>query len=122
VLASLAADDGEKILSSWTNFCFAVLAHMEAEEMSLIAALLRISERDARVLLQEHRHVRTRLNELGAGFRLRTPRLQSLRSFADELRAHAKSEDRLLYLWADAHLDEPARASAAEALTATRTA
>jgi hypothetical protein len=121
VLALLETDDRERMLSSWAHFCARVFAHMEAEETCLISPLLGVCERDARVLLQEHRHIRARLKELSTALRLRAVRVDSLRSLVDELGAHARSEERLLYRWADARLDESARAAAIEALTARRT-
>lgn len=82
----------------------------------MIPELLGAHARDARVLIQEHQHIRTRLMELGGA--VESPRrLGRLRSFLDELRAHARTEDRLLYQWVDALLDEPTRLSLVDALS-----
>jgi hypothetical protein len=116
ILVSYTANDQKETSTLWTKFDSGLRTHLEAEERHLISELLRASERNARVLLREHRHIRTRLTELGTGFRLHTAQLDSVRNFVDELRAHANNEDRLLYQWADARFDEPARASAIEAL------
>jgi hypothetical protein len=96
--------------------------HLEAEEKHLLSELLRAFEREARVLLREHHHIRTRLSALGTGFRSPTAsQVDSVRNFVDELRAHAKNEERLLYQWADARLDEQVRTSAIAALAGNRT-
>jgi hypothetical protein len=47
-------------------------------------------------------------------------RLDSIRNFRDELRAHAFSEDRLVYSWAGAHLGEPSQSLAIDALASKR--
>jgi hypothetical protein len=46
------------------------------------------------------------LIELGAGVDLHAIRLDTARAFIDELRAHAKHEDRVLYSWADERVRE----------------
>jgi hypothetical protein len=57
------------------------------------------------------------LTEFGTGIEPNVARFDSLRDFIDELRAHSQSEDRLLYQWADAHLDEAHRVLATGALS-----
>ncbi len=121
LLVSLATDAPQEPLTLWTELASALLAHLETEEKHLLSELLRARERDARVLLREHRHIRTRVIELGSGLRSRTVHPEDVRNFLDELRAHALNEDRLLYSWADARLDDELRASAAEALRGKRT-
>jgi hemerythrin superfamily protein len=118
VLAAFEANDRQEVARLWTEFELGLLAHLEAEEVHLIPGLLRVCERDARVIVQEHRHIRTRLTELGVTVDLHTIRLDSARDFIDELRAHSKNEDRLLYRWGDAHLDESERKSLFAALAA----
>ena len=90
--------------------------HLRVEESSMIPALQRVAPTDARVLLEEHRHIRTRLTELGVALDLHTIRLESVRAFVDELRAHAKSEDRMLYRWAEERLDHADQDSALRSL------
>jgi hypothetical protein len=72
--------------------------------------------------VQEHRHIRTRLSELRTAVDLHLVQLGSVRNFIDELRAHAKSEDRLLYQWADGHLDELGRTCVIDVLAKKLTA
>jgi hypothetical protein len=43
-------------------------------------------------------------------------RLEAARHFVDELRAHARNEDRLLYRWADDQLDDDAQLATIGAL------
>ena len=97
----------------WTVFCATLLAHLALEEAHLFPALQRSSERDARVLAHEHRHLRMRLAELGTA-----RALADARSFAAELHAHATSEDRLLYRWAEDEMGDDERADLMSALAA----
>jgi hypothetical protein len=119
LLVAFEADDREQIQALWTAFEAGLVTHLEAEERFLIPDLLRRRERDARTILAEHTHIRTRLCELGAGIDLHIVRLSAARAFAFELRAHACHEEGI-YAWADENLGEPARASLSGALGAGR--
>jgi hypothetical protein len=109
LLAAFDANDREGIAALWTDFETRLEAHLGAEERLLIPALVRLSERDARVIVQEHRHIRSRLADIGTRLDLHTVRSGEIRDFIDELHAHAQSEARVLYSWADTALDEPER-------------
>jgi hemerythrin-like domain-containing protein len=117
LLAALAANEQTAVSRLWTAFASDLTAHLEAEEAHLIPALFEVFERDVRVIVQEHRHIRARLTELATAVESQTARLGSVRDFIDELRAHAHNEDRLLYRWTDAHLDEPQRTFVIDALS-----
>ena len=119
LIIALDSNDHAKASQLWTGLESGLVMHMEAEEARLIPALLIARERDTRVLVQEHRHIRARLADLGSRLALGGLRQSSLRDFVDETRAHARTEDRLLYQWADLHLDDAGRSSAIDALTAT---
>lgn len=122
LLAALASNDHPKASQVWAGLESGLLVHIKAEETRLIPALLIACERDTRVLVQEHRHIRARLTDLASRLALGSLRQNSLRDFVDEMRAHARTEDRLLYQWADLHLDDAGRAWAIDGLTATPTA
>ena len=116
LLEAFADNDRELVASLWNEFDAGVLAHLESEEKFMIPMLLRVSERDARILIQEHKHIRTQLAELGVGVDLHLVRLESVRSFIDELHAHSLHEDTLLYRRADAEFSDDERKSVFEAL------
>jgi len=105
LLAAFAANDREDIARLWTELESGLSAHLHEEETSLFPAVLRASDRTTRVLVQEHRHIRARLAELGMALDLHAVRLEVARAFIDELRAHARNEDRLLYACADDRAD-----------------
>ncbi len=106
LVASLTADRRAEFQRLWTILDASLLAHFETEENLLISELARSCPRDARALLEEHRHLRSRLLELGTNVDLHVVRLDMVHAFFDELRAHTRHEDELLYRWAEEHLDE----------------
>ena len=116
VLEAFADNDRELVATLWHEFDAGILAHLEAEEKFMIPILLRVCERDARILIQEHKHIRTQLVELGIGVDLHLVRLESARSFISELHAHSLHEDTLLYRRADAELGDEERQSVFAAL------
>lgn len=116
LIAAFEADDRGGVAESWTEFERELSSHLQAEETWLVPALLRSHPRAARAILEEHGHIRRRLLELGASVDLYAIRLETARAFVDELRAHARHEDRALYQWADADLDESVRKALLAAL------
>ena len=119
VLVALTANDDPNACLAWKQFESGLAMHLGAEEKLVIPALRIVRERDTRVLVQEHRHIRARLTDLRSGLALGTMRPSNLRDFIDEMRAHTKTEDRLLYQWADVHFDDAARAAAIDGLAST---
>jgi hypothetical protein len=84
LLAALAANDHSNSAQVWKGLASGLVAHLGAEEALLIPALLVARERDTRVLVQEHRHIRARLKDLGREMALVIVRPSSLRDFRDE--------------------------------------
>jgi hemerythrin-like domain-containing protein len=116
VLAAFEANDREGVATTWAKFDTELLTHLDAEETFLIPTLFRANPRAARSIMEEHRHIRSRLTELGAGVDLHIVRLATARAFIDELRAHARHEDNLMYQWADQNVEESARGLLLQAL------
>jgi len=116
VLAAVTAGDYQGLGLAWTDFEAGLMNHLDVEERHLVPALLKSSPRDAQAIVTEHQHIRTRLADLGAAVDLHTLRLETARGFIDELRAHAKREDAMLYRWADESLDLAERTSLFAAL------
>ena len=97
LLSVLDAGDQPRASVLWAEFEAGLLAQIQDEEASLIPLLQQGRERDASVLLQEHRHLRTRLREIAASIETGSVPLCSVHDFKDELRAHAHTDNRLLY-------------------------
>jgi hypothetical protein len=116
LLAAFAANDRERIQPLWEKFDALLIAHLETEEKFLIPELARSNEPAASPLYAEHKHIRVRLMELGAGIDLHIVRFEAAHAFIDELRAHARHEDEVLYRWADEHIGEADRLSVLRAL------
>jgi len=104
LLAAFDDDDREACAELWTTFESDLCAHMSDEERYLIPELLRQDPPKARAILEEHKLIRHRLAELGTAVDLHCLRRDTARAFIDELRAHARTEDRTLYAWADQHV------------------
>lgn len=104
LLDAFEANDREGVAQLWNEFDDRLAKHLEAEERFVIPQLFAARPRDARAILEEHRHIRSRLVELGCAVDLHTVRLDAARGFVDELRAHARHEEDVLYRWADEHL------------------
>jgi len=117
LLAAFKASDRELVEGLWSEFDAGLSAHMEAEESHLFPLLLASQPRDVRTLAAEHKHIRARLIELGIAVDLHLSRLKEMQGFVEELRAHARHEDSILYRWADDHLGTAERTSLFGALT-----
>jgi hypothetical protein len=111
LVSACEANDPTRMQELWTDFEPRLLAHLDMEERHLLPSLVVGHGRAARAIIEEHKHIRRRLAELGQALDLHQVRLESLSGFFDELRAHAKTEDRLLYQWADEQLSESEKRS-----------
>jgi hemerythrin-like domain-containing protein len=118
LLDAFAANDREGVARLWSRFDERLSRHLEAEERFMIPQLFASRPRDARAILEEHRHIRARLVELGCSVDLHTIRLETARGFVDELRAHARHEEDALYRWAEQHLPVAEQTLVAAQLTA----
>jgi hypothetical protein len=83
----------------WAEFEGALARHFEHEEQVLLAPLLVTRPREANVIMEEHRHLRRRVAQLGGDPRGLVG--DALRTFRDELRAHGRHEARALYPWTE---------------------
>ena len=105
LLAVLEASDFGRIPRLWREFALILEGHMDDEEQRVTPKLAAIRLREALAILQEHRHLRLRLreigesiaqHEIGESIARRRKRIESARSFRDELRAHTQHEDAIL--------------------------
>jgi hypothetical protein len=96
LLGALEADDLGVVASTWPAFARDVVAHMDDEEQRVTPRIAAVRPREALAILQEHRFLRGRLRELGDALARRALRLEDARSFRDELRAHARHEEKIL--------------------------
>jgi hemerythrin superfamily protein len=75
--------------------------HLDHEEMHLLPDILATELRDARLLVEEHRYLRSRLASLHADGERGKLRNDELRAFVDELRAHTAHEEAMFERWAE---------------------
>ncbi|HVH46546.1 MAG TPA: hypothetical protein VM925_29595 [Labilithrix sp.] len=111
----VAVEGGASAVVPWKRFSSALLAQIDAEDGHLVTALP--DDRSARLLRHEHCYLRGRHSELGRAADRDELDAGALRDFRDVLRAHARNDDRLLYCWAETHLDERRRDIVFGALT-----
>ena len=120
LLDAFEANDRQGVALLWTEFDVRLTQHLAAEERFVLPQLFVSCPRDARTIMEEHRHIRSRLSELRFGVDLHTVRLETARGFVDELRAHARHEDGVLYRWAEEHLAAIDRTAVLSKLTPPR--
>lgn len=99
----------------WRRLETAVLGHMRTEERYLLRRFGRAHRRDAARLRAQHAHLRRALADIGTDV---DAHRQGLERFIEELCVHARSEDRLLYAWAQDEVDSPTRERIARAIAA----
>jgi hemerythrin-like domain-containing protein len=118
VVVALEALDLERAAREWEDFAKTFAAHVDAEDRYLISPLSVVRPRDARALLQEHRHIRARARELENAIKMRALRPETLSGFIDELSAHVRHETTVLYDWAEDEIDASDRDAVLRAVTA----
>ena len=95
LLEALSRGDIGDIDTEWRSAERGVLDHLQREEHTVLARLFESRPREARALFEDHAYLRRRLVQLRATL----PRLSldSVRAFADEVKAHGRHEDAVLY-------------------------
>lgn len=101
LLDAARANDGDRVARIWEELEPAITLHLELEARHLLPRLFASSAREARVLVQEQKHLRNRLDDLKAGASRRALRPGTVRDFIDVLRAHARHQERHRASWCD---------------------
>lgn len=97
-------DDPRELYGYWSGFVRELEDHMAAEEEVLLPEFAVAHPAEAVVLSEQHGHFRRRLAELGVQIDLHCLRAETIDVLVEELRAHARREDLLLYPWAATHV------------------
>ena len=84
----------EERAALFTQLAAQLAARMDMEEASVLPAVQRHSERDARVLVQEHRFLRRMLAEIAE-----RPTAEAIRTLRDIVQAHDRNEARIARQW-----------------------
>jgi hypothetical protein len=116
VISALQTAAWERASTLWAELESGLVAHLDGEERFLGPALFAAHPRDARAIVLEHRHIRGRLAEIAAAVLGRRAKIETVRSFQEEVRAHAAHEDAVLYQHATSGLAEADRAALLAAL------
>ena len=104
LLEAVEANEGPAVEALWKEFSDRLTRHLEAEELHLIPKIYRAKPRSARALVEEHRHIRSRLEEVRMDVERGAVGAEAARGFIAELCAHARHEEDVMYRWADENL------------------
>jgi hemerythrin superfamily protein len=99
LVASARCDEPGALRPRWARFEEELTAHLVLEEAQILPAFAREYPEEAGAILEEHRRIRGLLNELGVDLDLHCLRSERVTTFIDDLRAHARREENLLYSW-----------------------
>ena len=101
LLDALSSRETGDFTTEWRAAEQGVLDHLLREEQTVLACLFESRPREARALFEDHAYLRRRVAQLRATL----PRLSidAVRAFADELRAHGRHEDAVLYGARESH-------------------
>jgi hemerythrin superfamily protein len=111
LIAAFEGDAREAVRHLWKTFEAALEAHFELEEKLIFPEFAKIAPAEVTALAREHAELRSKLSMLGLGVDLHLTRDQAVIGFVRRLRAHAKREDALLYLWAQSNLAEDSQSA-----------
>jgi len=92
--------DATELRAEWSDFERELLRHLEYEEAEVVPGLARVNPAEARAILAEHASIRATLADLGMNLDLHLLRSEAVAAFVQQLKAHARREDELLYAWA----------------------
>lgn len=101
--------DPRALAQRWREVERDLLEHMAAEEQLMLPEYGEHDPDVARALRNEHTALRDHMFELGVAVQFHALRWEALQYFVDELRAHARREELILYRWAEDHIDPDAR-------------
>ncbi len=95
LLDALSRGEPADVETEWRAVEQGMLEHLQREEDTVLGRLFESRPREARALFEDHAYLRRRLVQLRASM----PRISSdaVRTFADEVRAHGRHEDAVLY-------------------------
>jgi hemerythrin-like domain-containing protein len=98
--------DCHELAKEWGRFEAELLQHLDLEERELLPGFARENPEEAATLRREHEQLRKDVLALGIRSDLHMLRVERVRGFVADLRAHAKREDVVLYPWAKEHVGQ----------------
>jgi len=116
LLTKADGGDSHELWQEWNHFEHELLRHLELEEREVFPHFRRDHAEDTALLLEEHSGLRRELLALGIRADLHCLRADAVRTFVDQLHAHAAREEQLLYPWAEKNLHDDAWKSITEGL------
>jgi iron-sulfur cluster repair protein YtfE (RIC family) len=104
LLVAVEAGAGPAVQALWSAFADRLSEHLEAEERHLFPKIHRSNPRSARALVEEHRHIRSRIDEVRVDVEQGAVRVEAVRGFTAELCAHERHEEDVMDRWHDENL------------------
>jgi hemerythrin superfamily protein len=104
LIVAVGTSQRPAVAALWKEFSDRLTKHLEAEERHLFPKIYRSSPRSARALVEEHRHIRSRVNDVRMDLEGGSVHIEAVRGFIAELCAHARHEEDVMYRWADENL------------------
>ena len=101
--------DWRSLVELWGQIERRLLAHFDAEEALVFT---RLAQRDwpmVNALLEEHRVLRARLEELGVAVELHMVQSPQLHELVRDINRHAAAETETVYRWADEQVERDMR-------------
>lgn len=112
------AGDFQAADEAWTELDRGLMAHLEAEEETMLPFFDQVDSAEAAAIRAEHAKMRSLFADLGVGMELHILREDRLKETLEFIRAHAAREEATLYRWADQELPEPSATTVIERLRA----
>lgn len=116
--AAFGTGDRDRCAALWNDFDSTLEAHLALEERLILPELAKVDPVEAAALGREHAAIRISLGELGLGVDLHRTNAEAVARFIRVLEEHAKREDALMYRWANTHLQQGAKSTIREQLSA----
>jgi hypothetical protein len=120
IVAEVSDDGPADLREPWHAFEQELLAHLDAEEADLIRVFGSYQPTEARELIAEHEQIRATVTQLGVDLDLHCLRAERVKALVDQLRAHARREEGVLYPWATERLGVAAARQLGRILVAKR--
>lgn len=92
-------EDPDATRAQWSVMSAQLEAHLRAEEHFMLPRFERSYPEEALQIRREHGQIRASLLQLGIDLDLHSLRAETVSAFIEDLRAHARREESLFYVW-----------------------
>lgn len=122
IVSQASGGDLDHLRQSWSAFERELLAHLDGEETFILRAFAGQRPLEAKRILAAHNAIRHKVTEMGVDLDLHCLRADRVQDLLSDLRRHARTEELVVYPWADARLGTTAADDLRRALWAAHNA